>query len=116
MPISPEIAFAVSSSEETMKSTSISRSRHASRYSTLVVRTMTRARESFRSDADQPGNRVRGLELGGDHEVDVDLALAPRLEVLDARGAHDDPRARELQIGCRSARKSRSRSRARRRP
>ena len=47
MPISPEIAFAVSSSEETMKSTSISRSRHASRYSTLVVRTTTIARESF---------------------------------------------------------------------
>ena len=47
MPISPEIAFAVSSSEETMKSTSISRSRHASRYSTDVVRTTTIARESF---------------------------------------------------------------------
>ncbi len=47
MPIRPEIAFAVSSSEETMKSTSISRSRQASRYSTLVVRTTTIARESF---------------------------------------------------------------------
>ena len=47
MPIRPEIAFAVSSSEETMKSTSISRSRHASRYSGLLVRTITRARESF---------------------------------------------------------------------
>ena len=47
MPIRPLIAFAVSSSEETMKSTSISRSRHASRYSTLVVRTTTIARLSF---------------------------------------------------------------------
>ena len=43
MPIRPEIAFAVSSSEETMKSTSISRSRQASRYSTEVVRTTTLA-------------------------------------------------------------------------
>ena len=47
MPTRPEIAFAVSSSEETMKSTSISRSRQASRYSTLVVRTTTIARPSF---------------------------------------------------------------------
>ena len=47
MPIRPEIAFAVSSSDETMKSTSISRSRQASRYSTLVVRTTTRAPLSF---------------------------------------------------------------------
>ena len=30
-----------------MKSTSISRSRHASRYSTLLVRTITLALESF---------------------------------------------------------------------
>ncbi len=49
MPIRPEIAFAVSSSEETMKSTSISRSRQASRYSGLLVRTITRARESLRA-------------------------------------------------------------------
>ena len=49
MPIRLEIAFAVSSSEETMKSTSISRSRHASRYSGLLVRTITRARDSFRA-------------------------------------------------------------------
>ena len=47
MPIRLEIALAVSSSEETMKSTSISRSRQASRYSTEVVRTTTREPESF---------------------------------------------------------------------
>ena len=48
MPIRLETAFPVSSSDETMKSTSISRSRHASRYSTLLVRTITRASESLR--------------------------------------------------------------------
>ena len=48
MPIRLEIAFPVSSSDETMKSTSISRSRHASRYSGLLVRTITRASESLR--------------------------------------------------------------------
>ena len=38
MPRIPAIAFAVSSSGETMKSTSSWRSRHASRYAALVVR------------------------------------------------------------------------------
>ena len=41
----------------------------------------------------RPGDRVRRLELGGDHEVDVDLPLAPRLQVLGAGRAHDRPRA-----------------------
>jgi hypothetical protein len=45
MPTIAEMALAVSSSEETMKSTSISRSRHASRYARLLVRTTTCAFE-----------------------------------------------------------------------
>ena len=55
----PEIAFAVSSSEETMKSTSISRSRQASRYSTLVVRTTTIARLSFLTSIARRGSPPR---------------------------------------------------------
>ena len=43
-------------------------------------------------DAEDPRDRVRGLELRGDDEVDVELALAPGLEVLDLAGA-DDVRA-----------------------
>ena len=39
--------------------------------------------------ADRPRDRVRRLELGRDDEVDVELALAPHLEVLGVRGAHD---------------------------
>jgi hypothetical protein len=42
----PAIAFAVSSSRETMKSTSISPSRHASSSSMLVVRTIVFAPDS----------------------------------------------------------------------
>jgi hypothetical protein len=62
-PIRPEMAIAVSSSEETMKSTSISRSRQASRYSTLLVRTTTRtSRPSFlASIADTRLASSRGL-------------------------------------------------------
>ena len=33
-------------------------------------------------EPDDSGDRVRGLELGRDHEVDVELALAPHLQVL----------------------------------
>jgi hypothetical protein len=47
-------------------------------------------------NADRSGDRVRRLELGRDHEVDVDLALLPGLDVLRVRGAHDRLRAREL--------------------
>lgn len=43
-------------------------------------------------EADEAGDRVGGLELGGDHEVDVDVPLAPRLQVLDVGGAHDRAR------------------------
>ena len=42
-------------------------------------------------------DRVRGLELGRDHEVDVDLPLVPGLEVLDVGGA-DDRRALESRL------------------
>ena len=44
--------------------------------------------------ADRPRDRVRRLELGGDDEVDVELALAPDLEVLGVRRAHDGRRLR----------------------
>ena len=42
-----------------------------------------------RRDADDARDRVRGLELGRDDEVDVELALAPDLEVLDVRRSDD---------------------------
>ena len=47
--MSRAIAFAVSSSEETTKSTSSWRSRQTSRYSTFCVRTIVRALEESRS-------------------------------------------------------------------
>ncbi len=37
--------------------------------------------------AEDAADRVRGLELRRDDEVDVELALAPELDVLDARRA-----------------------------
>ena len=43
--------------------------------------------------AEDAADRVRGLELGGDDEVDVELALAPELDVLDARRADHGRRA-----------------------
>ena len=39
---------------------------------------------------------MRRLELGGDHEVDLDLPLLPGLDVLRVRGAHDGLRLGEL--------------------
>ena len=50
-------------------------------------------------DAEDAADRVRGLELGGDDEVDVELALAPELDVLDARRADD--RRRTLGLAAR---------------
>ena len=40
-------------------------------------------------------DRVGGLELGRDHEVDLEVALAPGVEVGGARAAHDRLRARQ---------------------
>ena len=40
-------------------------------------------------------DRVGGLELGRDHEVDLEVALAPGVEVGGARGADDRLRARQ---------------------
>ena len=42
---------------------------------------------SRRGHADDAADRVRRLELGRDDEVDVELALAPELDVLDVRRA-----------------------------
>ena len=42
-----------------------------------------------RGEADDAGDRVSGLQLGRDHEVDVDLALPPGLQQLHARRADD---------------------------
>ena len=50
-------------------------------------------------DADDAADRVRGLELRGDDEVDVELALAPELDVLDARRADHRRRARRPRGG-----------------
>ena len=47
-------------------------------------------------DADDAADRVCGLELGGDDEVDVELALAPELDVLDVRRADHRRRPRRL--------------------
>ena len=50
-------------------------------------------------DAEDAADRVGGLELGGDDEVDVELALAPELDVLDARRADHGRRALGLASG-----------------
>ncbi len=50
-------------------------------------------------DAEDAADRIRGLELGRDDEVDVELALAPELDVLDARGADHGRRALGLAPG-----------------
>ena len=42
-----------------------------------------------RRHADRPRDRVRGLDLRGDDEVDVELALVPHLEVLRVGRPHD---------------------------
>ena len=42
-----------------------------------------------------PRNRVGGLELGRDHEVDVDQPLLPGLEVFRVRSPHDRLRLRD---------------------
>jgi hypothetical protein len=63
MPRVAEIAFAVSISGETMKSTSICRSRHASRYAALVVRMIVCARLSrFTTIAEIRFASSRGLQ------------------------------------------------------
>ena len=49
-----------------------------------------------RGNADRARDRMRRLELGGDHEVDLDLPLVPGLEVLGVRGADDRLRVGEL--------------------
>ena len=46
-----------------------------------------------RRDTDDPADRVGGLELGRDDEVDVELALAPEVDVLGARRADHGRRA-----------------------
>ncbi len=56
-------------------------------------------------DADDAADRVRRLELGPDDEVDVELALAPEVDVLGARGADHRRRA----FAPRAARTSRRR-------
>ena len=43
--------------------------------------------------ADGAGHGLRDLDLGRDHEVDVELPLAPGLQVLGALRAGDDPAA-----------------------
>ena len=43
------------------------------------------------------GDGVRGLELGGDDEVDVEPPLAPELDVLDVRRADHRRRPRRLE-------------------
>ena len=48
-----------------------------------------------RADADHPGDRVGRLDLGRDDEVDVELPLAPELDVLDVGGADHGGR-----LGC----------------
>ena len=45
---------------------------------------------------DRARDRVRGLELRRDREVDVEAALAPQVDVLDVRGPDHDRRARRL--------------------
>ena len=50
-------------------------------------------------DPDEPRDRVGRLELGGDHEVDVELALAPDLEVLDVLRSHDRARVGRESLG-----------------
>ena len=47
-----------------------------------------------RRDGDRARDRIRRLDLGRDDEVDVELALAPDLEVLGVRGADDGRRPR----------------------
>ena len=47
-------------------------------------------------DADGLRDRVGRLELGGDHEVDLDVPLLPRLDVLGIRGADDRLRLGDL--------------------
>ena len=49
--------------------------------------------------ADRPGDRVRGLELGGDREVDVQPSLAPQVDVLDVRRPDHARRPRRLHAG-----------------
>ena len=56
-----------------------------------------------RRDADRPRDRVRRLDLGGDDEVDVELALPPDLEVLGVRRADD--RRRPVRAGLRDHRR-----------
>ena len=49
-----------------------------------------------RRNADDAGDRVRGLELRRDDEVDVELPSPPDLEVLDVGRAHDRLRRGDL--------------------
>ena len=46
--------------------------------------------------ADRAGDRVRGLELGRDREVDVEASLAPEVDVLDVRRPDHGRRPRRL--------------------
>ena len=48
-----------------------------------------------RADADHARDRVGGLDLRGDDEIDVELALAPELDVLDVGGTDHGRR-----LGC----------------
>ena len=50
-----------------------------------------------RAHADHAGDRVRRLDLGRDDEVDVELTLAPELDVLDVRRADHRRRPRRLE-------------------
>ena len=48
---------------------------------------------------DDPADRMRGLELGADDEVDVELAGAPQLDVLGVRRPYDGGRLLRLRSG-----------------
>jgi hypothetical protein len=69
------IAFAVAISGETMKSTSISRSRHASRYAALVVRMIVWAPESRLTSIAQ----IRFASSRGLHPTNRSASSAPAL-------------------------------------